>query len=79
MQKLDKIFSKNRHTVFNALKGQLSRKTQSKDLVENLNDEEKARLQLFGKYSLLILKKKHILADFRDPNDPTLQKKKYKL
>jgi len=45
----------------------LNRKTQSKDLVENLSNEEKQKLLLFGKYTLSVLKLKNILVDFEDP------------
>jgi len=36
-------------------------------LVENLSNEEKGKLLLFGKYTLKILKQKSILVDFEDP------------
>ena len=55
--------------MYCALKSVLSTQSQSKDLVENLNKEEKEKLQMFGKYTLLILKKKGVLEEFNDPLD----------
>lgn len=61
--------------MYSALKGQLSRTPQSKDLVENLNETEKGSLKLFGKYSVRILRIKKILVEFYDPEFPNLNKK----
>jgi len=75
-EKADKILSKNRQSIYSEVRGQLNGKSQCKDLVENLNDAEKRRLQLFGKYSLPILKIKNILVEFTDPKSTDIMKKK---
>ena len=62
---MNEILSKNRKCMFAKVKSSLNLKWQIKDLIENLVENEKKDLSLFGEYSLSILKRKNILENYK--------------